>query len=266
MTLFSIQEGTSMNTGLKTVLSKLTGNITAVLTIILVVAAFLLGSLYTKVQYLEKNNTLGTNAQAAAPNQPGQQAPAAPQNATISLGHLPIKGNKNAKVAVVEFADFRCPFCERFFQETEPSLMKDYVDSGKVQFAYRHFQFLGRASVVAGNASECANEQNKFWEFHDYLYKNQPSESDTSMYNTDTLTMAAQSLGINVSQFKSCLDGKKYDKNVSKDYADGQAAGVTGTPTTIIGKIKDDGTIDGTIVVGAVPYATLKAVIDPLLK
>ncbi len=255
-----------MNAGLKTITGKLFGNITGVLTIILIAASFLLGSLYTKVQYLEKNNTLGSNAQAAAPNQPGQQAPAAPQNATISLGHLPIKGNKNAKVAIVEFGDFRCPFCERFFQETEPSLLKDYVDSGKAQFAFRHFQFLGPASVVAGNAAECANEQGKFWEFHDYLYKNQPSESDTSMYNADTLTKAAQSLGINGDQFKSCLDSKKYDQNVSKDQSEGQTAGVSGTPTMFIGKLKSDGSIDGQIVVGAVPYASIKAVIDPLLK
>lgn len=234
---------------------------TQILITALIIAAFLLGSLITKVQYLERSGSsvdtvsAPSSPQAAAPNQP--QAPNPGQKQNVDSGHLPVLGNKNAKVAIVAFEDFRCPFCDRFTKETLSQLKKDYIDTGKATFSYRHFQFLGDASVVAGNAAECANEQGKFWEMHDYLYANQPPESDTSMYTTDKLTQIAGKLGINTTQFQSCLDSKKYDKNVSDDLAAGQKAGVNGTPTTFI---------NGVSIVGAVPYTQIKAEIDKALQ
>lgn len=206
----------------------------------------------------------GTNPQPAV--QP-QVQPAQPQQPLkVSVGHLPTKGNKDAKVTVIEFADFRCPFCEKFYTETGSQLFKNYVDSGKVRFAYRHYAFLGPASTIAATASECANEQGKFWEFHDYLFKNQPSESDTSLYTTDKLTPIAQSLGVDSAKFQSCLNSKKFNSIVSDDLADGQKAGVTGTPAVIIGKTDGDSASDAQLIVGAQPYANFQAAIDALLK
>jgi len=230
---------------------------TPILVVLLLVASFFMGMLTDKIQYLSSNNgstpSYG-NQQAAAPNQPNQpQAPNPGQKQDVAVGNYPPKGNPNAKVTIVAFEDFRCPFCEKLFTDTEPQLQKDYIDTGKVKFYYRNYQFLGPASVVAGNAGECANEQGKFWEFHDYMYKNQPTESDTSMYTTDNLTQVAGQLGMNTSQFQSCLDSKKYDKNVSDDLAAGQKAGVSGTPTLFI---------DGLPVVGAQPYSAFKTLID----
>lgn len=229
-------------------------NIQPILVGLLVIASFLIGSLWTKVQILEKSAVVPGTPTVAVPNQPNQpQTPAPGQRVQVDVGHLPIKGNKDAKVTIVEFGDFRCPFCDRFFQDTEPQLMKDYIDTGKAKFAFRHYQFLGPASVVAGNAAECANEQNKFWEYHNYLYQNQPAESDTSIYVFDKLTSIAVNLGLNGDQFKSCLESKKYDKNVSADLAAGQQAGVTGTPTTFI---------NGLTINGAQPYSVFKTIID----
>ncbi len=231
---------------------------TQILIALLIVASFLIGVLFTKVQYLSSNTqpTATTGAsQAQAPNQP--QAPAPGQKQNVDIGHLPPQGNKNTKVKIVEFGDFRCPFCDRFFKDTLPQLQKDYVDTGKVAFYFRHYQFLGPASIVAGNASECANEQNKFWEFHNYLYENQPPESDTSIYTTDKMTEVATKLGLNTDQFRNCLDSKKYDKNVADDLAAGQKAGVNGTPTVFI---------NGLPVVGAQPYNAFKTVIDQELS
>ncbi len=227
---------------------------TPILMILLLVASFLLGVLTTKVSYLEKGvgNQAGTPPQQAG-NQGVQATPAPGQKVDVKVGKLPLLGKSNAKVTIVEFADFRCPFCEKFFTDTESQIIKDYVDTGKAKFAFRHFAFLGPASVVAANAAECANEQGKFWQFHDYLYKNQPPESDTSLYVTDKLTNIAGTLGINTNQFQSCLDGKKYDKNVNGDLADGQKAGVNGTPTVFI---------NGISIVGAQPYSAFKTIID----
>jgi protein-disulfide isomerase len=106
---------------------------------------------------------------------------------------------------------------------------------------------------VAADASECANDQGKFWDFYNYLYKNQPAETDTTMYNTDTLTQAAVSLGMNDSQFRSCLDNKTDDAKAAKDMADGQAAGVSGTPTFFV---------NGISIVGAQPYSAFQQLID----
>lgn len=228
---------------------------TPVLVVLLIIASFFLGSYYTKIQYLEGN---GMAKQAVQGAQTGTKATPTPvQKVFVSLGHFPTKGNKNAKVTVVEFADFRCPFCERFFSETETQLIKDYVDTGKVQFAFRQFPFLGQPSTVAADAAECANDLGKFWEFHDYLYKNQPPESDVSMYTTDTLTQAAGSLGINQDQFRSCLDSKQDENKALADLTEAQQAGVTGTPTFFI---------NGVSIVGAQPYTVFKTAIDEALK
>jgi protein-disulfide isomerase len=228
-----------------------------ILVILLVIAAFLIGVLFDKVQYLEKNQA--GNQVAAAPLQPpaGQPAQIAPgTKVNVANGRFPAKGNKNAKVTIVEFADFRCPFCEQFYTNTEPQIIKDYVDTGKVQFYFRQYAFLGPASVVAADAAECANDQGKFWDFHDYLYKNQPAETDTTMYNTDTLTQAAVSLGMDGNTFKSCLDNKTDDAKASQDMADGQKAGVSGTPTFFI---------NGVSLVGAQPYSAFHTAINQAL-
>jgi protein-disulfide isomerase len=227
---------------------------TPVLVILLIVASFFLGMLFTKVQYLEKNNVLG--AQNPQQQPAGAQPSTAPQKYTVGNGHFPVKGNDKAKVTIVEFADFRCPFCEKFYTDVKPQIIKEYVDTGKVKLYYRQYPFLGPASIVAADAAECANEQGKFWDYYDYLFKNQPDESDTSMYNTDTLTQAATTLSLNGDQFRQCLDSKKYDAQAQADLADGQKVGVQGTPTFYI---------NGTQLVGAQPYSAFKTVIDQAL-
>lgn len=228
-------------------------NSTQTLVVLLIVAAFLLGYLVNEVQHLQKNQ-LAAGEQTGTPTVGnGQATPAPGAKVNVSVGNLPIQGNKNAKVTLIEFADFRCPFCEQFFTNTEQQLLKDYVDTGKVKFAFRNFAFLGPASTVAADAAECANDQGKFWDYYNYLYKNQPAETDTSMYNTDTLTQAAVTLGMNDSQFRSCLDNKTDDAKVSKDMTDGQAVGVSGTPTFFV---------NGISLVGAQPYSAFQQLID----
>jgi len=230
---------------------------TPILAVLLIIAAFLLGVLITKVQYLEKGTTnLGNNtAPTATDDTNGTQTPGA--KVDVAVGHLPALGDPNAKVKIIEFADFRCPFCEQLYKESEQQFIKEYVNTGKAVFYFRQFAFLGDASVVAANAAECANEQGKFWEMHKYLYDNQPPESDTSMYTVDKLTQVAGTLGMDTTSFNSCLTNKKYQANIDKDLADGQAAGVTGTPATFV---------NGVQITGAVSYSEIKAQIEAALK
>lgn len=221
---------------------------------LLLIAVFLLGYLVSRVQHLENKSETATVPQG---QQPAPALAPAEILKTLTNGHFPPLGNKDAKVTIVEFADFRCPFCERYYQDTFPQIKKEYVDTGKAKYVFRNYQFLGEASVIAGNAAMCANEQGKFWEFHDWLYQNQPSESDTTIYNVDSLTTAAGSLGLNTEQFRGCLSSNKYNDKVQGDLEEGQKIGTSGTPTFYI---------NGRQLVGAQPYAQFKAIIEEELK
>lgn len=224
-----------------------------VLVALLVMAAFLLGVLFTKVQYLEKNQAL--NQQPTAQNLQPSVAPQG-QKVKVDVGSFPIMGDKNAKVTVIEFADYQCPFCEKWFTDSEANLIKDYVNTGKVKFAFRDFAFLGQESTWAAEAASCANEQDKFWQYHDYLYQHQGQEN-SSAFSKDNLKAFAATIGLNTEQFNSCLDTDKYAKAVSDDTTAGQNAGVSGTPTTFV---------NGISMVGAQPYSDLKTLIDQELS
>jgi protein-disulfide isomerase len=252
----SVQKSTSV--ALKSTLSFRPKSYTPVLATLLLVAAFLLGVLITKVQYLEKGiATTGTQPAAQVDNTGQDTGPIAGTKVDVAVGHLPAEGDANAKVKVVIFADFRCPFCEQLYKESIPLIKKDFVDTGKAVIYFRHFAFLGDASVLAANASECANDQGKFWEMHNYFYDNQPPESDTSMFTVEKLTTVAGTLGLNTTQFSSCLTSKKFQANLDKDMSEGQAAGVSGTPATFI---------NGILVTGAVPYSQMKTQIETSLN
>jgi len=227
---------------------------TPLLLVLLLVAVFILGALSTKLYYMEKgqNSQAPIGVQGTAPTQktsPGERV-------KVDNGHLPVLGKKEARVTLIEFADFQCPFCERFFKDTIPNIKKDYVDTGKVKVAFRHYAFLGQESTWAALASECANEQGKFWEYHDYLYNHQGPEN-SGTFAKDKLISFAQILGLNTNQFSSCLESAKYSKNVNDDLSAGQKAGVTGTPAIFI---------NGQLIVGAQPYTTFKTLIDQELS
>ncbi len=168
-----------------------------------------------------------------------------------------ILGDKNAKISIVEFADFRCPFCEKFFQQSESQLIKEYVDTGKAKFVFKNYAFLGPQSTWASEAAECAGEQGKFWEYHDWLYANQAPESNLNYYSKNNLIKYAGNVGLDAAQFASCLNSDSTAARVADDLAQGQAAGVTGTPTVFI---------NGQKIVGAQPYVNFQTVIDSFLK
>lgn len=234
-------------------LSKLRVN--QVLYVALIAAVFLLGYLFSRVQTLEKSSTPGT---ATAP--PLGTPQAAPEGKVkVSNGALPVNGKENAKVTIVEFSDFECPFCERYFRETYPQIKKDYVDTGKVKIYFRHFPLdFHPAATPSALASECANDQGKFWEYHDLVYKEQAKiAGKTGDTITQQLKTWAQSLGLDTATFNQCLDNTVHQAKVDKDLNDGKAAGVSGTPTFFI---------NGNRIVGAQPYASFKAIIDQELK
>ena len=220
------------------------------LIILVIILAFFTGYLFFKVQNLEKTTGVGQTTQQLP------QPPTAGTKVKVDTGHLPPLGDNNAKVIIIEFADFQCPFCAKLFTSVEPQLKKDYIDTGKVKFYFRHYAFLGQESTWAAEASECANEQGKFWDYHDFLYNHQGQEN-SGAFAKDKLEGFAQQIGLNSSQFNSCLESDKYAQKIKDDLSAGQTAGVQGTPTTFI---------NGTLVDGARPYTDFKTVIDQALK
>ncbi len=186
------------------------------------------------------NLVAGTQVVAGAQPTNGQQAaavPSAPINVKLTA-NTPFLGSASAKVTVVEYADYRCPFCERVYTNVIPELKTKYINTGKIKFVYQDFAFLGPDSNTAAEASHCAVDQNKFWQFHDYLFDNQGSESG-DWASASHQKEFAQKLGLNTTQFNQCLDGGKYKKEVLDETAAGRSYGVTGTPSFVIVRSAD---------------------------
>lgn len=202
-----------------------------------------------------------TPSDPAAPSNPTPPTTPPPTGGTLTLTDLYddsdwVKGDPNAPVTIVEFSDFQCPFCSRWYEQTLPSLLENYIDEGKVKLVYRDFPLSFHPEAgPAAEAAECAGEQGKFWAFHDLIFENQGLLS-----NAQYKTWAAD-LGLNTGQFDDCLDTGKYSAEVQADFAAGSAAGVSGTPTFFLGA--SDGT--GQKIVGAQPLAAFTGPIDALL-
>lgn len=171
-----------------------------------------------------------------------------PSRIDASIDDDPIKGSKDATVTIIEFSEYQCPFCEKFFTQTLPLIEKNYINTGKARLVFRDFPLgFHQYAQKAAEAAECADEQGKFWEYHDTLFKNQGSLEITSLKNY------AKDLALDETTFNDCLDSGKMTAEVQKDIEDGSKYGVTGTPTFFINGIK---------LVGAQPYSAFQQVID----
>ena len=199
-----------------------------------------------------------------SPNPVAVPQPAPGGGAGINIASLmdddPKLGSDSAPIVIVEFSDFQCPFCERFYTESFGQIKKDYIDTGKVQLIYRDFPLSFHQYAEKGaEAAECANEQGKFEQMHNMLFEKQ---SEWTAVGESKLKEYATTLGLDTAKFNNCLDTNKYADEISKDFDAGQLAGVGGTPSFLIGK--RDGSAQ--ILVGAQPYSKFKVVIENLLK
>lgn len=244
--------------------------LTPVLVALLIIGAFFLGSLTTKVKMLENGAVAGT-AQGTNNAQPAAAAAQPPQvtKGIASIDDDPILGDKNAPVTIIEFSDYECPFCKRHFDSTHQELVKKYIDTGKAKLVFRDFplSFHDPMASKEAIAASCARDQGgdkKYYEFHDEIFKR--TTSNGNGLDDAKIQKIASDLKLNTNTFTSCLSNIAKADEVKKDIADGSAAGASGTPTFLIGKSTDDGKIDGDLLVGAQPFAAFQAVIDPLLK
>lgn len=189
--------------------------------------------------------------------------PPEPQNVVLSVKDYPFKGEKNAKITLVEFSDYQCPFCSRHFRDTIPQLEREYISGGKVKYVFRNFpiESIHPQAFKAAEAANCAGEQRKYWEMHDRLFANQ------NLLGVKDLPNHAKTLGLDLTNFQQCLDSGKHASKIRSDLADGQKAGVQGTPTFFLGLTEpnDVNVKAARIIRGAQPYAAFKAAIDSLL-
>lgn len=206
------------------------------------------------------------NNQAAAPT----QEKAGPQTATISLDDDPVMGDrKKAKVAIVEFSDFECPFCQKFHKDSYDTLVKDYVDTGKAVISFRDYPlpFHEPKASLAAETAQCVKEAKgdaAYFKFSKLYFENTVSNGK-GLAEGKMNEILAQA-GVNATAVNDCATKEKFKDEIAKDMSDGQAAGVSGTPSFVIGKLTADGKVEGELVVGALPLAQFKTTIDKYLK
>lgn len=172
----------------------------------------------------------------------------------------PVLGDPNAPVTLVEFSDFQCPFCRGLWRDALPQIKEKYIKTGKVKFVYRDFPLTsihGLAQKYA-EAGECADAEGRFWQMHDKIFEEQDKKGAGTIFDYTVMDLKrwAREIGLEGPRFDACLDSGKYRDEVQKDFNDGQAAGVSGTPGTFI---------NGRLVVGALPFEQFQSLIDAAL-
>lgn len=233
------------------------------LIVAIIIAAFLLGSLTNKVATLEKSAkpsvAVGDIKQPAQADGLDPKAATSKPKAVTSADH--IKGNKNAKVTLIEYSDYECPFCKNF-NPTIKELMTIYGD--KIRLVYRHYPLPFHANAQKeAEAAECVAQlggNDLFWKFSDTIYER--TAGNGTGFALEKLGPLAAEVGVNQQQFQSCLDSGKYEKLIKNTIEEGVAAGVNGTPATFVLDSKGN----SQLVVGAQPIDAFKTAIDNALE
>jgi protein-disulfide isomerase len=203
-----------------------------------------------------QESTRALRSRAGAP-------PEAFQPIVVSVEGAAFQGKSDAKVTIVEFSDYQCPFCARYSKETFPQIDRDYIRTGRAKYVFRDFpiESIHPQALKAHEAVHCAEEQGKRWEMHEKVFANQ-------RVSVADLTAHAQAAGLDVAGFQQCLESGLQTAKIRKGLKEGQEAGVTGTPTFFLGLTESDSSKVKAVrkIVGAQPYSAFKAAIEELLS
>ena len=180
----------------------------------------------------------------------------------VSLNDSPILGSNEAKVAIVEFSDYQCPFCSRFFLQSFHKLKQHYIDTGKVKLAFRNFPLsIHPQAKNAAVAAQCAGKQGAYWKMHDALFSNQ-RRLGPPLYED-----LARKLKLDTKAFQECTrENTQMSKVIDADLVYGESLGVSGTPTFFVGRVQDEQIVDVKQIVGAQPYQVFAQALDALLR
>jgi protein-disulfide isomerase len=198
---------------------------------------------------------------AATQQQESRRPPSPPlPEKPVSLAGAATRGSASAKLAIIEFSDFQCPYCLRFFTETLPRLNEAYVRNGEVLMAFRHLPLEGihPVAVKAAEAAECAGREGKFWEMHGRLFQSGQTLAERSLYDHAT------AIGLNTLTFSKCIGGEQTAK-VRADLDTAKKLGLTGTPSFLIGVLRPDSQVDvKSVLFGAQPFEAFSAELEKL--
>jgi protein-disulfide isomerase len=185
-----------------------------------------------------------------------------PQEFDIKIEGAATAGKSDARVVLIEFSDFECPYCERYTKETYPRIERDYVNAGKIRYVFRHYPLtdIHLRAMKAAQAAECARQQGKFWPMHNRLFANRKALDQRSLMDY------AKAIGLDMKPFETCLNGKAAAATVLADIDTGTRAGITATPTFFVGVANPDGSVHViNRIVGAREYETFQAALDGAL-
>jgi len=218
----------------------------------------------TALLLAEINKLAEQKAQSPIPTQQPSQSPA-PQIFYIKIdADEPVMGDPDAPVTIIEFSDFQCPFCNRFYQNTLPMIEKNYIDTGKAKLVYMDLPLdnLHKNARLSHVAAECADDQGEFWPYHDMLFDTQAEwQNMPSEVHKTFLRQQAFDMGLEIEKYDLCLDSPEIKNEIEQDVLEASRNGATGTPTFFIGNEKD-----GYVrLVGAQPYSTFQATLDSKL-
>ncbi len=173
----------------------------------------------------------------------------------------PILGDPNAPITLIEFGDYQCHFCNVHFHNTEHSLLQNFIYTGKVKMIFKDFTIIGPDSVNAAHGTHCANDQGKFWEYHDILYNNWTGENN-GWASSDNLLRFAQEIELDIDQWSDCMIDERYSQIISNSSKDARDLGITGTPAFFV--IGPDNEI--TRISGAQPYESFEKIFNSELE
>ena len=174
----------------------------------------------------------------------------------------PILGDPNAPITLIEFGDYQCHFCNVYYHNTQHKIINEYVMTGKVNVIFKDFTIIGPDSIGAANAAHCANEQEKFWEYHDHLYNNWSGENNGWASNKNLVNFANE-LKLNVQLFSECMNSNRYNEMIGQSNLDGQALGLTGTPAFYVISMNNQ---QVQFISGAQPYEVFEKVFDSMIE
>lgn len=169
----------------------------------------------------------------------------------------PILGNPNAPITLVEFGDYQCHFCNVFFHSTEDSILKNYIETGKVNMIFKDFNIIGPDSINASHGAHCANDQDMFWEYHDILYSNWTGENN-GWASSENLLKFAQDVGLDIDEWSECMLEGRYSQTIVASNEDAKSLELTGTPSFFV--IGPDGKI--TRLFGAQPFTAFENIFE----
>jgi len=172
----------------------------------------------------------------------------------------PVLGNPLAPITIVEFGDYQCHQCYNWFHNTKPMIMRDYIETGKANLVFVDFAFLGKDSPKASQATYCADDQGKYWEYHNSLYTSQESKIDSGWANSERLKAFAFNLDLDMALFNECLDSEKYSKRIQYNSQQARDNGVRGTPGFFI-----VGPDDQKQIAGAQPFSVFQRIMDSMV-